>query len=58
MPFLTGSHMAVVRYTGESLAPMGGLLWLLLAATVETGASRLQNGTGRASRLQNGTGKK
>jgi hypothetical protein len=34
------------------------LLWLLLAATVETGASRLQNGTGRASRLQNGTGKK
>jgi putative copper export protein len=53
--FLTGSHMAAARYTGESLTSTDGgylvlfmiLLWLLLAATVEIGASRLQDGTAK-----------
>ncbi|WP_436935314.1 hypothetical protein [Halovenus marina] len=53
--FLTGSHMAAQRYTGESLTGTDGgnlvlamvLFWFLLAATVEMGAKRLADGTGR-----------
>lgn len=53
--FATGSHMAAVRHTGESLTGQtnGQLvlamltLWLVLIATVEIGAKRLTDGTER-----------
>jgi hypothetical protein len=52
---LTGGHMAGQRYTGETLTGTDGgylvlamvVFWFLLAATVEVGAKRLTNGTGR-----------
>jgi len=52
---LTGSHMAATRYTGDSLTGTTGgylvlamvTLWLVLAATVEMGTSRIRSGTGR-----------
>ena len=52
---LTGSHMAAVRYTSESLTGTTGgylviamvVLWLVLIATVEIGTSKLRSGTGR-----------
>lgn len=51
----TGIHMALVRYTPETLTgTLGGslviamvLLWFALAATVEVGAGKLVGGTGR-----------
>lgn len=53
--FLTGSHMAGVGYTSESLfgTQQGYLVlsmlacWFLLAGTVEMGASKLTDGTER-----------
>lgn len=53
--FATGSHMAAVRYTGESLTGTQGgylvitmiVLWLSLIALVEVGTSRLTDGTER-----------
>ncbi|PSP28716.1 hypothetical protein BRC65_01650 [Halobacteriales archaeon QH_2_65_14] len=53
--FLTGSHMAGVRHTGETLFETeGGWLvlamigfWLALMATVEIGAKKLRDGTER-----------
>lgn len=52
---LTGGHIAAQRYTVESLTapPRGHLvlsmvaLWFVLAAVVEIGASRLQDGFGQ-----------
>ena len=52
--FLTGGHMAGTRYTVESLTgtPRGYLvlamvaLWLVLAALVEVGGSRMRDGLG------------
>jgi putative copper export protein len=52
---LTGSHMAAVRHTGDSLTGTTGgrlvvgmvALWLVLAGTVEAGTSRLRDGTER-----------
>lgn len=52
---LTGSHMAAVRHTGDSLTGTTGgrlvvgmvALWLVLAGTVEVGTSRLRDGTER-----------
>lgn len=53
--FVTGSHMAAVRYTAETLIGQtnGQLvivmlaLWLVLMVTVEIGAKKLTNGTER-----------
>lgn len=53
--FLTGSHMAALRYTSDTLTGSTRghlvlsmiLLWLVLAATVEIGAKRLTAGTER-----------
>lgn len=54
--FLTGGHLAGTRYTVESLTgSLGGYLvlamlalWLVLAALVEIGASRLSSGAEQA----------
>jgi len=53
--FLTGSHMAAARHTGDSLTGTTGGhlvlgmvgLWLLLTGTVEVAAKRLTDGTER-----------
>lgn len=53
--FATGSHMAAVRHTGESLVETQGgwlvlsmlVLWFFLAGVVEVGAKRLTDGTER-----------
>jgi hypothetical protein len=52
---LTGGHMAVQRYTVDSLFGSGGghlvvtmvVLWFLLAGFVEVGAGKLTDGTGK-----------
>lgn len=51
--FVSGSHMAAARYTGESLTGSTGghlvlgmlTLWLVLIATVEIATARLDAGT-------------
>jgi hypothetical protein len=53
--FATGSHMAAVRHTGDSLTGTQGgylvitmiVLWLALMALVEIGTGRLTDGTER-----------
>lgn len=53
--FVTGSHMAAARHTGESLTGTDGgylvlsmlVLWAILMGSVEMGAAKLTSGTGR-----------